>query len=145
MLARHFLGEACARAGRAPLELADATLAKLGANGFPGNVRELKNAMEYAAATAEGPAVEPWDLPDRMAGGPTSAAGSQKPPVSSPRRFRPIADDLRDLERSRMVEALAATGGVQARAAELISMPVRTFTLKLKQYGIVARDLKGAS
>jgi hypothetical protein len=35
-----------------------------------------------------------------------------------------------------MTEALRATGGVQRRAAELIGMPVRTFTFKLTQYGL---------
>ena len=35
----------------------------------------------------------------------------------------------------RMQEALSVTGGVQKRAAELISMPLRTFTMKYKQYG----------
>jgi DNA-binding NtrC family response regulator len=36
-----------------------------------------------------------------------------------------------------MRRALDASGGVQARAAELIGMPLRTFVTKLKQYGIV--------
>jgi two-component system, NtrC family, response regulator AtoC len=48
--------------------------------------------------------------------------------------FRPIADELRELERRRMAEALSASGGVKTRAAQLIDMPIRTFTLKLKQY-----------
>jgi len=51
-------------------------------------------------------------------------------------RFRPINDELRDLELRRMREALSATGGVQKKAAELISMPLRTFTMKYKQYGL---------
>jgi transcriptional regulator with GAF, ATPase, and Fis domain len=44
-----------------------------------------------------------------------------------------------ELERRRVVEALAAAGGVQKRAAELIMMPLRTFRLKSKQYGISLR------
>ena len=44
------------------------------------------------------------------------------------------AEELRELERRRIVEALAATGGATTRAAQLIGMPIRTFTLKLKQY-----------
>ena len=35
-----------------------------------------------------------------------------------------------------MQQALAAAGGVQKRAAELIGMPQRTFCMKFKQYGI---------
>jgi hypothetical protein len=38
-----------------------------------------------------------------------------------------------------MIEALDAAGGVQRRAAELIGMPLRTFVLKYKQYGLRER------
>ncbi len=50
--------------------------------------------------------------------------------------FRPIDDELREFERSRMVEALLAARGNQTRAAKLIQMPLRTFAAKLKQYSI---------
>jgi pSer/pThr/pTyr-binding forkhead associated (FHA) protein len=53
--------------------------------------------------------------------------------------FRPINDELRELERRRMREALVAAGGVQKKAAKLIGMPLRTFTLKYKQYGFGER------
>jgi two-component system, NtrC family, response regulator AtoC len=140
LLSRLFLAAARARAGKTPLELSEAVLARLATYPFPGNVRELKNAMEYAAAIAEGDVVELWSLPDRIAGpgaSATPAAGehaSQPPP-----RFRPVVEELKELERTRMREALAVTGGVQTRAAELIGMPTRTFVFKLKQYGIEAK------
>jgi DNA-binding NtrC family response regulator len=50
--------------------------------------------------------------------------------------LRNLADEIRELEQRRMTEALAAADGVKSRAAELIGMPVRTFSFKLKQYGI---------
>jgi DNA-binding protein Fis len=40
------------------------------------------------------------------------------------------------LERRRIVEALQACGGNQTRAAELLGMPRRTLTGKLKLYAI---------
>jgi DNA-binding NtrC family response regulator len=157
ILARLFLAEAGARAGRAPLDLSESALARLGAYPFPGNVRELKNAMEYAAATAEGGVVEPWALPDRIVGRTSSpppvaneggglpGLGAPLPAPATPRRFRPVAEELRELERTRMTEALEAAGGVQKRAAELIGMPIRTFGFKLKQYGLSTRDAKRPS
>ena len=57
-------------------------------------------------------------------------------PAEAPAQFRPIADEVRDLERARMVAALRASGGVHNRAAELIEMPLRTFATKLKRYAI---------
>ena len=60
----------------------------------------------------------------------------------SRRTTRPIAEEMWALERKRIEEALAATGGVQTKAAELIGMPLRTFVLRLKQHGIL---IKGRS
>lgn len=49
---------------------------------------------------------------------------------------RQLHEEIRQLERSRMAEALAATDGNQARAAELLGMPPRTFHAKVKEYGL---------
>ena len=57
-------------------------------------------------------------------------------------QFRPIEDEVRELERNRMIEALSASGGVQNKAAELIGMPLRTFVTKLKRYAILPSDWK---
>ncbi|WP_437931560.1 sigma 54-interacting transcriptional regulator [Sorangium sp. So ce291] len=145
ILARLFLAEACARTGRPALDLSEAALAALFAHPFPGNVRELKNAMEYAAATTDGPMIEPWSLPERIVGldvPPRPAADTSAPPASEPARFKPIAEELREVECTRMRQALDAADGVQKRAAALLGMPVRTFTFKLKQYGISGREGK---
>ncbi|WP_437834244.1 sigma 54-interacting transcriptional regulator [Sorangium sp. So ce1153] len=142
ILARLFLAEASARTGQPALDLSEATLAALFAHPFPGNVRELKNAMEYAAATADGPVIEPWNLPERIAGVDVRsrpAPDASAPPAAAPSRFRPVAEELRDLECTRMRQALDAADGIQTRAAALLGMPIRTFTSKLKQYGISAR------
>ncbi|WP_063815725.1 sigma 54-interacting transcriptional regulator [Sorangium cellulosum] len=164
ILARLFLDQACARAGRPALQLSDTALRALLAYPFPGNVRELKNAMEYASVTAEADAVEPRDLPERVterastspptsgsAASPISGSaappisGSAAPPISGSAalpRFRPLAEEIKDLERQRIQEALDATAGVQTRAADLLGMPIRTFFSKLKQYGIVPRKAR---
>ena len=80
----------------------------------------------HAAPDAAAEVADPGDAPAAPAASPARPLGS----------FRPIAEELQALERRRMTEALRATGGVQRRAAELIGMPVRTFTFKLTQYGL---------
>jgi DNA-binding NtrC family response regulator len=159
VLAQQFL--AAARLHDAPVAISPTALAQLTAHAWPGNVRELEHAMAYAAALVDGDRVEPWHLPEpapELAPGPAPDAGpdaanralaegdaspveldapaSLAAPVRPAGSFRPIADELQALERRRMTEALRATGGVQRRAAELIGMPVRTFTFKLTQYGL---------
>ena len=62
--------------------------------------------------------------------------------VGLPRTFRPIADEVRELEVSRMRAALEAVAGNQTRAAALIQMPLRTFQAKAKQYNLTSRGRK---
>jgi DNA-binding NtrC family response regulator len=59
------------------------------------------------------------------------------PPVIS--QFRPLAEELRELEIARIREALEATGGNQTHAAGLLSMSVRTFFEKAKQYKLTPK------
>jgi len=141
LLAREFLRQASARANRPPMELTPAAMQALLAHDWPGNVRELRNVIDYVAAAAPDAMVEPYDLPERLGGaaaeptGPTTVVAAPPAPAEpTPTTFRPINDELRDLERRRMAEALVAAGGVKSKAAALIDMPIRTFTLKVKQY-----------
>jgi DNA-binding NtrC family response regulator len=149
VLARAFLEEACRRAGRSPLVLSPAALRRLAAHAWPGNVRELRNAMELAAATIERDVVEAADL--RLSPSPAGAEAASRGDASAPDRddrpapaaeFRPITEEVDQLEARRMREALAACGGVQVRAAALIGMPIRTFSTKMKLHGLSPRGSK---
>jgi DNA-binding NtrC family response regulator len=161
LLASAFLSQACQRAGRSPPQLSAAAMGALSAFDWPGNVRELKNVMEYVAATCPSPIVELSHLPDplypalaapsrpgsgqagdsteapasTLSSSPSSLAAAQ-PSEPARRTFRPLAEEVHELERRRILEALEATGGVQTRAAQLIGMPLRTFAFKLKRYRI---------
>jgi len=68
LLARHFLARARVEAGAGPTSFRPEVMAALVAWGFPGNVRELDNAVRRAAAVADGPAVELEDLPPEILG-----------------------------------------------------------------------------
>jgi DNA-binding NtrC family response regulator len=147
VLAGAFLDDARTRAGLPPLVLAPATMQHLLHHAWPGNVRELKNVMEYLAATLDGEVVLPEHLPASLRRGEATPAPppDAPPPANEPEAppeagaaFRPIAEEIRDLERARMAAALEAAGGVRSRAAALISMPLRTLVHKIKQYGLEA-------
>jgi DNA-binding NtrC family response regulator len=145
VLARRFLADARARAGKGPLEIAPAAMLALARHGWPGNVRELRNAMEYAAASTSDGVVERSSLPRTITGDPMQANGcAPSAAVPAPGEapgsveLRPLAEEIEALERRRIREALAAAGGVKSRAARLISMPERTFRLKLRQYNLDA-------
>lgn len=142
LLAQRFLDEACRRLGHAPLKLAESTRLLLLRYLFPGNVRELRNLVDYCAATVSEPLVQPCHLPARFTlslSDPKGKAATLAPATlstSESAAFRNIADEVAELERRRMREALVATRNNQKRAAQLIGMPLRTFVAKLKQYGL---------
>ena len=84
--------------------------------------------------------------PARRASGRAARPDARRPVVYSdvttslePRRFRPLADEIRDLEILRIRQALEATRGNQTHAAALLEMPVRTFFEKAKQYGLTPK------
>jgi DNA-binding NtrC family response regulator len=129
-LADRFIAAAAKRLGRTAPRLSADALGVLLAQDFPGNVRELKNAVEYALAVAEEAEIRPGDLPPALRSRATTNDDAKRT------TFRPIADELRELERRRIVEALEAFDGVQTRAAAALAMPLRTFTFRMRQYGI---------
>jgi DNA-binding NtrC family response regulator len=135
LLAQRFLSAARARAGKPPMRLADETLRLLAVYAWPGNVRELKNVIEFAAAAFDDAVLEPWQLATRLPG--LEPHDTEPPPVAGiPPAFRPLEDEIRELERARIQQALAAAGGNQRLAAQLIGMPRRTFVSKLTQLGL---------
>jgi transcriptional regulator with PAS, ATPase and Fis domain len=69
LLARHLLAEAAAKAGRT-LTLSAAAEEVLRAARWPGNVRQLVNEMQRAAALAEGEEIGPGDLSPDLAASP---------------------------------------------------------------------------
>ncbi len=90
--------------------------------------------MAALAALHEGPIIEEIAL-----GEGREVAPAPPRPVQKREGFATsIGAEIKALERARMVEALAASGGVQKHAAQLIGMPLRTFVLKVKQYGLQA-------
>jgi DNA-binding NtrC family response regulator len=144
VLARRFLATALARLERPSLAIAPAAMLALARYAWPGNVRELRNAMEYAAVVARDGVVALDSLPATILGrnAPVDGSSDATPfadlvgvapdaPV-----FRPMAQELQELEVQLMKAALLASGGVKVRAAKLLSMPERTFRLKATQYGL---------
>lgn len=126
LLVEHFLNKAAEVAGRPALNVTPEALATLTAYSWPGNARELENAIERAVALAEGANLTPEDLPDRIRdGGQTSQLLAQA---------RQQRMTLSELERAYILETLRLTGGNKSRAAELLGFDRRTLHRKLDEY-----------
>jgi two-component system, NtrC family, response regulator AtoC len=144
LLARVFLDKACERLQKPPMTMSLAALRRLSLHPWPGNVRELKNLMEYLAASVPRADVLASDLPDQIAetAAPWMVPARPLPAQvgresrDTPAAFRNIYEEIEELERTRIRQALDHAGGVKVKAAQLIGMPLRTMLTKMKQYGI---------
>jgi DNA-binding NtrC family response regulator len=128
-----FAASAAARAGRpAPIFSADARAA-LEVYSWPGNIRELRNAVERAVAVCREGRVAREHLP------PEIRAGESAIPPSS-RAAAPASSDLKGeleaIERQRIIDALERSGGHQGRAAELLGISRRTLISRLDAHGL---------
>jgi len=138
ILAQRFLAAARREAGAPPMTIAPATMRRLAEHPWPGNVRELRHAMDCVAAAYPDDVLRPHHLIDWLGGAPPADAEADRagPAEDERPKFRPLEEEIRELEIQRISAALAATGGNQTRAAELIGMPLRTFVNKLKRHNI---------
>ena len=125
-LAGLFLREQAARAGKAVVELSPGAMRALLAHSWPGNIRELRHAVERAVLMARGPMLSEEDL------------GLQSPRVASTQASGELAADLtlEDAERLLIQRALARHGGNVSRAAESLGVSRSALYRRLQHYGL---------
>jgi transcriptional regulator with GAF, ATPase, and Fis domain len=141
-LALHFLRIYGQRAGKPGLQIDDDALASLKSYPWPGNIRQLENAVEHAVAFVEGPTVTVHDLPPDLAaaveGLEAAAEWVQRPAGAygghaSTSRFQ-VEQERR--ERELLVRALATASGNKAEAARTLGMARSTLLSRLKRLGL---------
>jgi len=135
LLAEHFVSRFAEQMGKPITGISGAALALLSQYGWPGNIRELENAMERAVALERTPTVLPDSLPEQLSHRPVDAA--------APAQTEPFPDagfdlerHVQDIEREYIAEALRRAGGVKVKAAELLGMSFRSFRYYTKKYNL---------
>jgi DNA-binding NtrC family response regulator len=99
---------------------------------WPGNVHELKEALERAVAVASGPVVEAVDLPPHLQRS-DSAPGMRKTFLLGS-NIVPLAE----VERQTILNALERLNGNKLMTARALGIGKTTLYRKLKEYGICA-------
>jgi DNA-binding NtrC family response regulator len=128
LLAQHFLEK---YGGDAKHLLAQSAMRRLMAYSWPGNVRQLENAVERAVALGAGrQQIEATDLPPEIQATPEPTTS---PAVDFPDEGLDLPAYLSSIERDLIQRSLERTGGNRNRAAELLRIKRTTLVEKLKR------------
>jgi two-component system response regulator PilR (NtrC family) len=133
-LVAHFLTSVSAKLGRPVRGVTPEALTVLEHYHWPGNVRELENVIERALVLGSGDTLDASALPSDL-GLPRNV---QAKPVEIPEEGLDLEATLSQIEQRYIQMALARTGGVQTRAAELLRVSFRQFRYKLQKYARLA-------
>lgn len=133
LLASHFT-QKYARQGQGPCQISPEAMDRLLAYTWPGNIRQLENAIERACVTAKSGIIRPENLPSEVA---EPVHVTPKQPIDL---TRPLPEQLEELtasfEESYLREALKKARGSVTRCAEITGLSRQSLTSRLAQYQI---------
>ena len=144
LLASYFLERASAREGRKGVSFSAEAAALLERYDFPGNVRELENAVDHAVAVAEAAVIQPEDLPaairsprllPRGTGGRAEARAAGATGGAAPELSRDEWS-LAEVEKEHIRRVLARHHGNATYAARQLGISRTTLWRKLREYGL---------
>jgi len=131
-LARHFLRQLVLKFHKPVMSISDAAMEAMATYDWPGNARELRNAIERAVILEDGDQLTTNGLPCQLVpggGGPTAeASGGFTLPQGGV--------SLERVEESLVRQAMAAADGNQTRAAQLLDISRDALRYKLKKFGV---------
>ena len=127
-LAESILRRVERRIGWGELSISSPALAAITASPWPGNVRQLENALTQAAIRSQGRVI----LPDHLdADSPIDAIGPRAGDLAG---LVPLRVRLAEVERRAIEEALLACGGNRTQTAERLGISRRQLFDKIREY-----------
>jgi two-component system, NtrC family, response regulator AtoC len=135
ILVRGFLRHFCKQNDKSLLDLAPDAMDALLIYDWPGNIRELRTAIEHGVVMATGKQVTLRDLPAAVRQAATAKLpGGVSPTEASGEKTSPL--DLHETERRLIAQALAATNGNVTTAAKKLGISRRTLHRKINEMNL---------
>ena len=132
LLVQHFLQKFCAEQGRPVMTVSQTAMRLLMTHAWPGNVRQLENAMERAVAlSGTRTQIEASDLPGELH--QATDASDLLPGLSLPDEGLDFDTFISKIEHEVILRALERTGGNKAAAASVLNLKRTTLVEKLKR------------
>ncbi|MCQ4159152.1 sigma-54 dependent transcriptional regulator [Roseomonas sp. GC11] len=145
VLARHFMARSAETSGVPARELSEDVLAAMQAYDWPGNVRQLRNLVDWLLIMAPGGAGEPIRpemLPPEVG---SAAPAALKLDRSSEIMTLPLREARELFERQYLEAQLLRFGGNISRTANFVGMERSALHRKLKFLGVQAEDRAGSA
>jgi transcriptional regulator with GAF, ATPase, and Fis domain len=130
-IADSLLKRSCAREGLPEKRLSEAAVSRLCAHHWPGNVRQLQNALEQAVALS-GDRLVLTESDFLLAKGPLTESGCDIPSLQVPAYGLDYDAVICAFERDLLNQALALADGNKKRAADLLRLKRTTFLARWK-------------
>jgi transcriptional regulator with GAF, ATPase, and Fis domain len=140
LLADSFIRDLAPRMAKGDVTLSRDALDVLRRHAWPGNIREVQNAVERGLISCDGALVTAAHLGIAPTAEPTALAPPAVPPAARPVSAA-ASPSLQDVERSAILAALERAHGQKSRAAALLGLTRFQLYTRLKRHGIdVPRD-----
>jgi DNA-binding NtrC family response regulator len=134
LMANAFAQELSRLNGKEARNLSRPALELLRAYDWPGNVRQLRTAVEHGVVMCTGSELQPEDLPEYLQNAPVAAAPAPDKRGSMDFGLENAPSlNLQYLERRAILMALQRTGGNRSAAAELLGINRRTLQRKMAE------------
>ncbi|MFQ5525522.1 MAG: sigma-54-dependent transcriptional regulator [Thermoanaerobaculia bacterium] len=132
LLIRHFLGVYAEENQKPVATIGPDAMEVLLDYAWPGNVRELQNVIERAVVLSTSESLDAGALPPSV----KRKDGISTPPAALPDGGISLKEAISSYERQLIIKALQASGGVQKRAAELLSVKPTTLHEMMKRLNV---------
>lgn len=133
LLVNHFLEIFGKRIGKTNITIAPTAMEMLLSYDYPGNVRELKHAIEMAVTLCGGNRIEPCCLTAEII-----ETEIKQGSIILACDNLPLLDRVKAFERETIARVLKDTGGKKKEAAKKLGISRETLWRKLKEYGFPA-------
>ncbi|HET6410485.1 MAG TPA: sigma-54 dependent transcriptional regulator [Anaeromyxobacter sp.] len=128
-LSSRFLGEACERNGRRPMQLSREALLALYAHDWPGNVRELRNQLERLVILCDGPEIAAEDVVRLL-------PGARKPRTDRFRSGASFHELVEEAEREIILSALDRHQGNVSDTSRALGLERSHLYKKMRALGV---------
>jgi DNA-binding NtrC family response regulator len=133
LLVHYFIEKICRQEGLPPRQVGPETLTGLSRYDWPGNVRQLENAVEKAIAlSGDRLVLYPSDFALPSVARSEVAATTTAPVITVPDDGLDFEQTVGRIEQAILQQAIRKTGGNKKQAADMLRLKRTTFSAKLK-------------